>query len=143
MSKIKLISWNVNGIRAAYKKGLFDFIKKSHADVVCLQETKAQEQQLGFEFTKIDNYHAYFSSAKKAGYSGVVTYSKSQPKNISFGMGIEKFDNEGRIIQTDFEKFTLLNVYFPNGKRSAERLHYKMEFYEAFSKYIKNLFLTF
>lgn len=139
MSKIKIISWNVNGLRAIYKKGFLDFIKKTNPNVLCLQESKAQENQLGFEFTHIDKYYAYFNSATRKGYSGVVTYSQSKPKQIAFKIGIEKFDDEGRILQTDYDDFTLLNIYFPNGKRSDERLDFKMEFYREFSKYVEKL----
>ncbi|MEN8253521.1 MAG: exodeoxyribonuclease III [Patescibacteria group bacterium] len=142
MKKIKIISWNVNGIRAIYKKGFLEFFKKANPSIFCLQETKAQENQLGFELTQIDKYHSYFNSAQRKGYSGVVTYSKPQPKHISFGMNVPKFDLEGRIIQTDYDNFSLLNIYFPNGKRSKERLDYKMEFYQKFSKYIKKLLKT-
>jgi len=139
MKKFTIISWNVNGLRAIYKKGFLDFVKKTNPEILCLQESKAQENQLGFEFTQIDKYYAYFNSATRKGYSGVVTYSQNKPKQIILGFGSEKFDAEGRILQTDYDNFTLLNVYFPNGKRSNERLDFKMEFYKEFSKYIKKL----
>ncbi len=137
---MKLISWNVNGIRAAQKKGFLEWLEKENPDVVCLQETKAHPDQLGFELTHPKGYHANFSSSVvKKGYSGVVTYSKQEPIAVEEGMGIEKFDQEGRIITTEFKEFILLNIYFPNGKASDERLQYKMEFYEAFLKHINQL----
>lgn len=137
---MKLISWNVNGIRAAQKKGLLEWLEKESPDVLCLQETKAHPDQLGFELTHPEGYYANFSSSiVKKGYSGVVTYSKEAPIHVEEGMGIEKFDQEGRIITTEFKDFILLNIYFPNGKASDERLQYKMEFYEAFLKHINEL----
>jgi len=137
---MKLISWNVNGIRAAERKGFLEWFAKESPDILCLQETKAHPDQLGFELTRPEGYHAHFSSSVvKKGYSGVVTYSKQKPIAVQEGMGIEKFDQEGRIITTEFETFILLNVYFPNGKARDERLQYKMEFYEAFLKHIESL----
>ena len=137
---MKLISWNVNGIRAAERKGLLEWIKKESPDVLCLQETKAHPDQLGFELTHPEGYHSYFSSSSvKKGYSGVVTYAKKKPIDSYEGLGIEKFDQEGRVIVTEFEEFILFNVYFPNGKASPERLMYKMEFYEAFLVHIEKL----
>lgn len=137
---MKLISWNVNGIRAVQKKGFLKWFEKESPDILCLQETKAHPDQLGFELTHPAGYESYFSSsAVKRGYSGVVTYTKEKPISTAEGMGIEKFDREGRIIITEFKKFVLLNVYFPNGKASSERLNYKMEFYEAFLKHVEKL----
>jgi len=137
---MKLISWNVNGIRAVQRKGFEEWLHKESPDVLCLQETKANPDQLGFELTHPKGYHANFSSSVvKKGYSGVVTYSKEEPISVSEGLGIEKFDQEGRVVTTEFKEFTLLNVYFPNGKASSERLQYKLEFYEAFLKHIDGL----
>lgn len=137
---MKLISWNVNGIRAVAKKGFLEWMQKENPDILCLQETKSQPDQLGFELTHPAGYHAYFSSSsRKKGYSGVATYTKEQPLSITEGMGIDKFDEEGRIVTTEFKNFTLLNIYFPNGKASSDRLIYKMEFYEAFLKHIELL----
>jgi len=105
-----------------------------------LQETKADENQLPFDLKLIDGYQSFFSSSNgKKGYSGVATYSKIKPLNVSYGMGIEEFDREGRIVATEFEKFILFNVYFPNGKASEERLDYKMRFYDAFQNYVYKL----
>ncbi len=138
--RMKLISWNVNGIRAAQKKGFLEWFEKESPDILCLQETKAHPDQLGFELTHPAGYRAYFSSSQvKKGYSGVVTYTKKEPIKVEEGFGIEKFDLEGRTVMTEFEDFILFNVYFPNGKASTERLQYKLEFYEAFLKHIEKL----
>lgn len=136
---LRLISWNVNGIRASYKKGLLDWFKKENPDMLCLQETKAHPEQLVDELKNVDGYDSYFSSAEKKGYSGVATYSKMNTVSVQNGLGIKKFDSEGRFIITEFEEFTLFNIYFPNGKASDERLQYKMDFYDAFLKHCKKL----
>lgn len=136
---LRLISWNVNGIRAGYKKGLLDWFKKENPDLLCLQETKAHPDQLTDELKNVNGYTSHFSSAEKKGYSGVVTYTKLKPKNVQQGIGIKKFDSEGRFIVTEFDEFTLFNIYFPNGKASAERLQYKMDFYDSFLKHCKKL----
>lgn len=129
---MKLLSWNVNGIRAAYKKGSMNIIDSANPDILCIQETKAHEKQLPVELKNIQNYHAFYSSPEKKGYSGVAIYSKEQPANVYYNLGIEKFDKEGRIIAADYNEFILFNVYFPNGKASKERLEFKMEFYFKF-----------
>jgi exodeoxyribonuclease III len=139
MKKIKILSWNVNGIRAIYKKGFLDWFKDEKPDILCIQETKAQQEQLPDDLINVEGYHSYFSSAVKKGYSGVAIYSKTEPESIKKGFGIEKFDSEGRILTADYSKFTLLNIYYPNGKARQERLQYKMEFYDAFLKYVDKL----
>ncbi len=139
MTKLRILSWNVNGIRAAYKKGILDLFEKEKPDILCLQETKAHPEQLVDELKNVTGYESFFSSAEKKGYSGVVTYTKNKPLNVQHGIGIKKFDSEGRFIVTEFESFTLFNIYFPNGKASKERLQYKMDFYEAFLKHLKKL----
>lgn len=137
---MKIICWNVNGIRAVSKKGFLEWFEKESPDILCLQETKAHPDQLGFELTHPKGYYAYFSSSQvKKGYSGVVIYTKKEPVKVEEGFGIEKFDQEGRTVMTEFEDFILFNVYFPNGKASTERLQYKLEFYEAFLKHIEGL----
>ena len=136
---LRLISWNVNGIRASHKKGLLNWFKKEKPDMLCLQETKAHPDQLVEELKNVDGYDSYFSSAEKKGYSGVVTYTKLKPKIFQQGVGIKKFDSEGRFIITEFEEFILFNIYFPNGKASGERLQYKMDFYDSFLKHCKKL----
>jgi exodeoxyribonuclease-3 len=137
--KYRLISWNVNGIRAIYKKGFLEWFKSVNPDILSLQETKAHPDQLVDELKNVDGYKSYFSAAEKKGYSGVVTYTRHKPVSVKPGIGIQKFDSEGRFIITEFEDFTLFNIYFPNGKASAERLQYKMDFYDAFLKHCKKL----
>jgi len=139
MTNLTLYSWNINGIRAATKKGLFDWVKQTSLDILCLQETKADESQLTFDIKFIDGFTSLFANCQsKKGYSGVATYTKIAPSHHSCNIGIESFDREGRILITEYEKFTLFNVYFPNGKASPERLDYKMKFYDAFLEYIEN-----
>lgn len=137
--KIRIISWNVNGIRAAINKGLWQWVKKENADIYCFQETKANQDQVpvGLEMPK--GFRTYWNSAEKAGYSGVATLTKNEPKTVICGDRDNDWDNEGRVLITKFDEFTLLNVYFPNGKKDKARLMYKMDFYEYFLKYINKL----
>lgn len=135
----RLISWNVNGLRAFHKKGGFAWFLEEQPDFFCIQETKAQPQQLDESLTEVEGYHVYFFSAERKGYSGVALYTKEEPKQVAYGFGVERFDQEGRTIVAEYEHFTLLNVYFPNGKASEERLRYKMDFYEAFLPYIDEI----
>jgi exodeoxyribonuclease-3 len=139
MSKIRIISWNVNGIRAAHKKGFLDWFNEEKPDILCIQETKARKEQLPAELLETNGYYNYFTSAEKKGYSGVALYTNKEPVDIKCGFGIEKFDSEGRTQIADFGDFVLFNIYFPNGKASAERLDYKMEFYDAFLEYANTL----
>ncbi|MBC7472837.1 MAG: exodeoxyribonuclease III [Candidatus Sericytochromatia bacterium] len=137
--KIKIVSWNVNGIRAVQKKGLFDYLKEEDPDIFCVQETKASPDQLDDALRIPENYHVlYHSCSRKKGYSGVATFSKIKPLSCSTGFGIENFDNEGRVAQTDFGDFVLLNVYFPNGNMEG-RLQYKLEFFEHFFAHCSEL----
>jgi exodeoxyribonuclease-3 len=137
---MKLVSWNVNGLRAAAKKGFLDWLYESGADVVGLQETKAEAEQLPEEVRNPRGYHSYFSHSKgRKGYSGVGLYSKTKPDKVEYGIGIQKFDDEGRIIIGHYGDLVLLNVYFPNGGGGPERLKYKLEFYDAFLKHIEDL----
>lgn len=138
---MRIISWNINGLRALHKKGLFlDFLKKENPDILCLQETKAEEDQLPDEVKKTEEYHSYFSSSeKKKGYSGVAIYTKEKPVEVKYGIGIKKFDEEGRVIVALYDSFVLLNVYFPNGGQGPDRLAYKLEFYDAFWEYVEKL----
>ncbi len=133
---MRLISWNVNGLRAVYKKGFEDFFNKMDADIFCIQETKMQEDQLDFE---IQSKYKYFNSAIKKGYSGTAIFSKQEPTSINYGIGVEEHDNEGRVITLEFDKFYLVNCYTPNSKRELERLEYRMVWEEEFLKYIKKL----
>jgi exodeoxyribonuclease-3 len=132
MAEIKFLSWNVNGIRAIYKKGLLDWLQKEAPDILCLQETKAGGETIPEDLLKLAGYHVDFSSAEKKGYSGVITFSRITPQNVVKGFGMEGFDREGRILISNFDNFVLFNIYFPNGKASGERLKYKMDFYGAF-----------
>src|SRR3989344_5538323 len=137
---MKLVSWNVNGLRAAAKKGFLGWLYETSPDIVGLQETKAEAQQLPEEVRKPKGYFAYFSHSKgRKGYSGVALYSKKEPTKVEYGIGIKKFDDEGRIIIGHYENFVLLNIYFPNGGGGPERLKYKLDFYDAFFKYIEGL----
>lgn len=131
---MKLISWNVNGVRAVSKKGFGEWFTKEKADVVCLQETKAQLDQLTPEIVNPCGYHGEFHWGEKKGYSGVATFSKSAPAKVERGFAIPEFDNEGRVLVTKHGDITLFNIYFPNGKSRDERLKFKMAFYEAFLK---------
>lgn len=122
----------MNGIRAAVKKGFFDWLEKESPDLLCLQETKARPEVLDDRLIHPDGYQSVWNSAERKGYSGVAVFSKKKLKNVHFGMGIERFDVEGRIIRVELKGFDLLNVYFPNGTSGPERLQYKMDFYDAF-----------
>lgn len=129
---MKLLSWNVNGIRAAVKKGFMDWFTEQDADIVCIQETKAQVAQIPGAVRDAEGYHTYFDAAEKKGYSGVGLFSKVKPLQVTHSLGVEKFDGEGRIICAEYPEFVLYGIYFPNGQRSEERLNYKLEFYDAF-----------
>jgi exodeoxyribonuclease-3 len=134
--KITLISWNVNGLRAALKKDFFGSFQQLNADIVALQETKLQQPQLTDEMINIAGYESSWSHATvKKGYSGVATYSRIKPQRVRHGIGEPKYDDEGRILELDFDDFIFFNVYFPNGQMSEERLQYKLDFYEAFFNY--------
>ena len=128
---MRILSWNVNGLRAAYKKGFLDWFLSEQPDILCLQETKAAEDQIPGALKDVEGYHVYWSSADRKGYSGVALFTKEAPARIQTGFGIRKFDNEGRVIVAEYKGFTLFNIYFPNGKASKERLQYKLDFYDA------------
>ena len=128
----KLISWNVNGIRAAEKKGFLDWLGRSEADVVAVQETKAAPDQLSPALLAPPGYQAAWNSAEKKGYSGTVTYSRHVPLKIITGLNEARFDSEGRVLIHEFEPFVLFNIYFPNGGRGAEWVSHKLAFYRRF-----------
>ncbi len=128
----KLISWNVNGIRAVAKKGFLDWMIKERPEIICLQETKARPEQLTEDLQSPKGYHSFFSSAEKKGYSGCVIYSRVEPEKLLYGMGEPRFDSEGRMVVTEYPEFVLFNVYFPNGKKNQKRLKYKLDFYDSF-----------
>jgi len=136
---MKIISWNVNGIRAAEKKGLFDWFKKESPDILCLQEIKALPEQFPPHLKNTPGYHIHINSAERKGYSGVTTFTKEKPIDAKNGFGIETLDNEGRTLITEFPSFILFNIYFPNGKKNQERLDYKLDFYDTFLAYADNL----
>lgn len=133
---MKLISWNVNGIRACLNKGFENFFKQIGADIFCIQETKCQQEQVELEF---DNYESYWNSAEKKGYSGTAIFTKKKPINVTYGIGIEDHDKEGRIITLEFENFYLVNNYTPNSKRELERLDYRMVWEDEIRKYLLEL----
>ncbi|MBD5165563.1 exodeoxyribonuclease III [Helicobacter sp.] len=133
---MKLISWNVNGLRACINKGFMDFFHHINADIFCIQESKMQQEQADFTFS---NYQEYWNSAEKKGYSGVVILSKAKPLSIQYDMGISHHDKEGRIITAQYNDFYLVNVYTPNSKRELERLDYRMQWEDDFLKFLKNL----
>ena len=136
---MKIYSWNVNGIRAAERKGFLDFLQEESPDIIGIQEIKARPDQLNPELKYPNGYHAYFNPAERPGYSGVAIYSKEEPLNVSYGFGIEKFDIEGRVIAAEYKDFIFINIYFPNGRRDDERLKYKMDFYDEILKYSNEL----
>ena len=133
---MKLISWNVNGIRACLNKGFEEFFKQIDADIFCLQETKCQQEQVELKF---ENYSDYWNSAEKKGYSGTAIFTKKEPINVMYGIGIEEHDKEGRIITLEFENFYLVNNYTPNSKRELERLDYRQIWEDEIRKYLLNL----
>lgn len=132
---MKLISWNVNGIRACLNKGFMDFFKEIDADIFCIQETKMQEGQADI---RIDGYYNYMSSADKKGYSGTLIYSKTEPKNVFYGIN-KKYNDEGRLITLEFDDFYLVNSYTPNSQEGLKRLDYRMEFEDDLRNYLTNL----
>ena len=133
---MKLISWNVNGIRACLNKGFKEFFEKIDADIFCIQETKCQKDQIDLEF---EGYTSYWNSAEKKGYSGTAVFTKIKPLNVTYGIGIEEHDKEGRVITLEFEDFYLVNVYTPNSKRELERLDYRQIWEDEMRKYLLKL----
>ncbi len=133
--KFRILCWNINGIRAIWKKGFPEWFEKENPDVLCLQETKAQQEQLSEEIIKFKDYRSYFYSAQKKGYSSVAVYTKHKPIRAKAGLGMPLYDSEGRLIELEFDKFILFNIYFPNGGRGPERVKYKLDFYgEVFNR---------
>lgn len=133
---MKLISWNVNGIRAAMGKGFLDFVKKESPDIMCVQETKMQEGQAE---VPLDGYHQYWCSAEKKGYSGTAMFSKEKPVSVSYGLGICEHDREGRVITAEYHDFYMVDVYVPNSQDGLRRLDYRMKWEDDFREYLKNL----
>lgn len=136
MALKKMISWNVNGLRSCLTKGFDEFFKNADADIFCLQETKISEGQLEY---KPEGYHVYWNYAEKKGYSGTAVFSKEEPLKVSYGMGIEEHDHEGRVITLEFENYYMVTVYTPNSKRELERLSYRCVWEDVFSKFLNDL----
>ena len=127
---MKLISWNVNGVRAVVKKGFLDWLDQEQPDILCLQETKAHVDQLTAEILTDHGYHTFWHSGERRGYSGVATFCKEEPLYVQEGLGIKRYDAEGRVLMTEHENFLLYNIYFPNGQKDNIRLQYKLDFYD-------------
>ncbi len=136
---LNLITYNLNGIRSAMNKGLIDWLQTENPDIFCVQETKAQEDQVDLHLFKNLGYEVYWHSAEKKGYSGVATFTKRSPNRVERGCGISKYDSEGRILRTDFDDWTLLNCYFPSGTTGDIRQDFKMEFLVDFQQWIAEL----
>ena len=134
--RMKLVSWNVNGLRACIDKGFMDYFAAADADIFCVQETKMQAEQVKFT---TEGYGQYFCSAEKKGYSGTALFSKTTPHNITYGIGVPAHDGEGRVITAEYPEFYLVNVYTPNSQRDLLRLDYRMEWEDAFRQYVKGL----
>lgn len=135
----KILSWNVNGIRAVQKKGFLEWLAREKPDIVGIQETKAKPEQLDMFLMHPEGYHTFWNSAVRPGYSGVALFTKEKPRTIEIGFGIKKFDEEGRVIVAEYPEFTFLNIYFPNGKMGDDRLKYKMDFYAETMKFVRRL----
>jgi len=127
---MKIISWNVNGLRAVIKKNFLEYLENENPDILSIQETKLQESQIPDEISGLKKYHLYWSFAERKGYSGVALFTKEKSLEVSFSIGEERFDKEGRVIIAEFEDFTLINCYFPNGQMNDERLKFKLDFYD-------------
>lgn len=136
---MKIISWNVNGLRAVFKKDFLAWFKKENADIVCLQEIKLQEGQIPEPLAAPEGYFAYFSYAAKKGYSGVGVYTKDKPHAVENKIGLERFDSEGRILKLEFKDFILINFYMPHGGRAKENLDYKLEAYRHIFNYLEKI----
>ncbi len=137
---MKLISWNVNGLRAVINKGFENFFDEIDADIFCIQETKMQKDQIDDNMKRIfEGYYSYWNSAIKKGYSGTAVFSKTEPINVTYGIGIEEHDKEGRVITLEYEDFYLVNCYTPNSKRELERLEYRMIWENEFRNYLTSL----
>jgi exodeoxyribonuclease III len=127
---MRILSWNVNGLRAAVKKDFIGFLESDNPDIIGLQETKLQEEQIPKEINELEGYNKFWNCAEKKGYSGVALFTKEKPLEVTYSLGEERFDREGRVIIAHFEKFSLINCYFPNGQMNDDRLKYKLDFYD-------------
>ncbi len=133
---MKLISWNVNGIRACVTKGFEDYFKEADADIFCIQESKMQAGQLELD---LPGYHQYWNYAEKKGYSGTAIFTRQEPLNVTYGIGVEEHDHEGRVITLEYDKFYMITVYTPNSQNELKRLDYRMTWEDAFKDYLKGL----
>lgn len=133
---MKLISWNVNGLRACVKKGFIEYFQEADADIFCIQETKLQEGQIELE---LPGYHQFWNYAQKKGYSGTAVFAKQEPSAVQYGIGVPEHDTEGRVITLEYEDFYLVTVYTPNAQRELTRLAYRMEWEDAFRNYLQTL----
>ena len=133
---MKIVSWNVNGLRACVTKGFMDFLKEENPDIICLQETKMQREQADFD---IENYHEYWNSAERKGYSGTAIFTKKEPISVAYDIGVEAHSFEGRVITAEYEEFYLVCVYTPNAQAELKRLSYRMEFEDDFREYLLKL----
>lgn len=136
---MKILSWNVNGLRAVYKRNFLQWLENSGADIVCLQETKAQPDQLTPDLINPKGYYSYFNSATRKGYSGVAVYTKEKPRSVENKLGLERFDDEGRVLELEYPEFTLFNFYIPNGGQQKENLDYKLDVYNRLIDYLKTI----
>jgi exodeoxyribonuclease III len=139
MAEIEILCWNVNGIRAVKNKGFLEWLRKESSDIICLQETKVHPDQLDRDLLQPNGYQTYWNYGEKKGYGGVATYTKIEPVDTKYGFDNVALDLEGRVIITEYNDFILVNIYFPNGKMSPDRLKYKMAFYDAFLDYADSL----
>ncbi|MBM4447420.1 MAG: exodeoxyribonuclease III [Chloroflexi bacterium] len=139
MAAVKILCWNVNGIRAVRGRGFLEWLYRESPDILCLQETKAHLEQLDKDLREPYGYHTYWNYPERKGYGGVATFTKTKPANVKYGFEGVGVDLEGRAIITEYADFLLMNVYFPNGKMGEERLKYKMDFYEAFLRFADSL----
>jgi len=136
---MKILSWNVNGLRAASRKGFGKWLSKESPDIICLQETKAHPEQVNIESILPSEYTAYWNNPKRRGYAGVAVFTKEKPEKIEKDFPPSLLDTEGRALILDYKKFLLINVYFPNGRMNADRLKYKLEFNDKFLKFVRKI----
>jgi len=136
---VKIISWNVNGIRSIYKKNFLKWLAAINADIVCLQEVRAQKEQIPSDLLKLKDYYFYSNQAAKKGYAGVAVYTKQKPLKVKYKLGLKRFDQEGRILELRYPNFTLINLYFPHGGRQKENLNYKLKVYKYLLGYLKKI----
>ncbi len=138
-SERKIVSWNVNGLRTVYKRGLLNWIEEVKPDIICLQEIRAQKEDLPSEISEVEGYYSFFNTGKRKGYSGVVVYTKEKPIEVNFSVGFERFDEQGRFALLKYQDFSLINVYLPHGGRKKENLDYKIGVYSRLLEFLGTL----